>query len=98
MRCCFTEETYEAVVLNTELTIASILDLLGVNKFDMVLSASMTNDNVERCFSGWRHMIGGNFQRDAWAASCAFNTSLITGLVKISINLNVGLAREVIGC
>ncbi len=92
LRRCLTEETYEAVVFTTKSTIASIRDLLEVD--DMVLLPSMTNDNVERCFNGWRQMMGGNFQGDSWEASCAFNNFLITSLVKASIDCNVGLTRE----
>ena len=90
----FTNETYEAIVLTTNSTIAKIRYMLRELKLEFVLTRKFNSDNVERKFSALRQANGGNYNMNAKAAIYGVEKLLRTGISYTALACNVPLQRE----
>ena len=84
----FSLETYNAIVITTESTVACVQYLLKVG-FHYVLTRNFSSDDIELFFSHLRQLGGFNDMMDARSCMHAIETTVKTGLLRASMHANV---------
>lgn len=84
----FSVETYSALLVTTQSTVACIQYLLKIG-FHYVLTRNFSSDDIELFFSHLRQLGGFNDMMDSRACMHAIEATVKTGLLKASMHVNV---------